>query len=90
MRSATSKEFVRGEVFVGDRRHLVFATPIMIKNLARAKTWYGDGTFKIASTCPFTQLYTISFFAKKDGCMKLFPGCFVLMSGKKKKDYAKV
>lgn len=90
LKRATSEDFVKGEVIVGDSRHLIFATAVMLENLARAKTWYGDGTFKIASTCPFGQLYTICFFAKKEETLKLFPGCFVLMARKRKDDYTKV
>ena len=57
LKGATSEEFVKGEVIVSDSHN---ATDICqgsyVGNLARAKTRYGDGTFKIASTCPFGQL----------------------------------
>ena len=73
-----------------DRKHIIFATQTMLDNIAKAKTWYGDGTFKIACTCPFRQLWTLCFFAKSGKCTKLFPGCFILMQGKHKADYVKV
>lgn len=86
----TATDFVTKEVKVDDNRHLILATPAMLDYLAKAKTWYGDGTFKIAATSPFKQLFTLCFFAKSGQALKLLPGCFIFMQGKKKADYCKV
>ena len=72
-----------------DRRHLVFATDEQLLILSRAKTWYVDGTFKLCKA-PFTQLLTINAFVRSEEHAKQIPLVFVLMSGKKKKDYRAV
>ena len=87
---STENDFLQAEIHVSDARHLVFATETMLQHLKMAKSWYGDGTFKIVSSCPFTQLFSICFFAKKDDAMKQLPGCFVLMTRKRKRDYRAV
>ena len=38
--------FLREEVKVDERRHLIFITNHMFNVLCRAKIWYLDGTFK--------------------------------------------
>ena len=80
---------LRGDVKVDERRHLIFATNHMLNVLCRAKIWYLDGTFKIVKE-PFTQLFSIHAFVKSDSGIKQLPLVFVLMSGKRKKDYRKV
>jgi hypothetical protein len=82
----TSTDFFRGEVEVGAYRHLIFASEQQLQHLAKAKTWFIDGTFKVVSK-PFVQLLSIHFFAKSGEDMKQLPGIFVLMSRKRKKDY---
>ena len=70
-------------------RHLIFATPAMLRLLERAERWYLDGTFK-AVRRPFTQLFSIHAFVKKGGKMKHVPLCFVVMSHRRKRDYRAV
>ena len=83
------ENFLRGDIKVNDRRHLVFATNHMLNILSRAKIWYLDGTFKIVKA-PFVQLFSIHAFVKSDSGIKQLPLVFVVMSGKRKKDYRKV
>ena len=75
--------FLRGNIKVDERRHLIFVTDQMLNILCRAKTWYLDGTFKIIKE-PFTQVFYIHAFIKSESSVKQLPLVFVLMLGKRK------
>jgi hypothetical protein len=82
-------DFYRGEVLVGSKRHLIFMTAEHISLLKYAVRWYVDGTFKIISDKPFTQLFSINGFIRKEHNLKQIPLCFIFMSGRTERDYRK-
>jgi hypothetical protein len=82
-------DFYRGEVLVGSMRHLIFMTAEQISLLKYAVRWYVDGTFKIIDQ-PFTQLFSIHGFIRKEHNLKQIPICFIFMSGRTERDYRKV
>ncbi len=66
------EDFLKSDVKVDGRRHLVFATQNMLDLLSKSKTWYIDGTFKVVKE-PFTQLFTIHSFVRSGECVKQVP-----------------
>ena len=80
--------FFRRDIKVGDKRHFLTAGS-QLELLQSAKTWYLDSTFKVVCK-PFTQLFSIHAFIRKDECAKQVPLVFCLMSGKKKRNYKHV
>ncbi len=83
------EDFLKADVKVDGRRHLMFATENMVSLLKKSKTWYVDGTFKVVKA-PFTQLFTIHSFVRSGECTKQIPLAFILMSGKRRQDYRKI
>lgn len=81
--------FLRSDIKRQDKRHLVFASDEQLELLSQAKTWYMDGTFHVVRP-PFTQLWSIHAFLRSGEETKQVPLVFVLMSGKKTKDYKQV
>ena len=80
------REFLKGDIAVANRRHILLATDNMLSLLCDAKTWYMDGTFNIVKK-PFVQLYSIHVFVRHDDNIKQVPVAFFIMSGRSKRDY---
>lgn len=74
------ENFLRGDIKVNNRRHLVFASASYLDN---------DGTFKLVRD-PFTQLLSINAFVRADEWAKQLPLVFVVMSGRTTDDYVAV
>ena len=81
--------FLRADLEVRHGCHLLFARQEQPNTLARAKTWYIDGTFKLVCH-PFKQLLTVNAFVRSGKYAKKVPLAYILMSSKKGKDYKKV
>jgi len=89
LQRAIPETFFKKTIKVKDRRHLLFATDKQMEIMANARTWYVDATFKVVKD-PFKLLLSVHTFMRSGDKMKQVPLCFVLMSGKKTKDYTKV
>ena len=77
------------DISVGVQRHLNFFTQRQLHLLARARTWFVDGTFYVVRS-PFIQLWSIHAFVRIDESMKQLPLAFGLMSSRRSKDYGAV
>ena len=80
-------QFLRGDVHKNGTHHLIFATDALLEFLTNAKTWYVDA--KVIKQ-PFTQLFSIHAFVKKDSELMQTPLAFVVMSRRRRKDYKRV
>ena len=86
---AQPANFLKDDIWVRDRRHLLFFTSLMLTFLTSAKEWYLDATFKSVGE-PFKQLWSIHAFIKQGDHMKQVPLAYVIMSGRSEDDYVVV
>jgi len=53
--------FVKADVTVGDKRHVVSATDQQLEMLCQARQWYIDATFWVVRP-PFNQVFSLHAF----------------------------
>lgn len=90
---------MQGDIKTEDgQRHIILMSALQMDFLSSAKTWFVDGTFKVARE-PFAQLLGIhSFIMAEDSAEPGEPGevmkqvslCQVFMSRRKRSDYKAV
>ena len=83
------ENFLISDIQSTTSRHLVFATNKQLQLLARCKTWYMDGTFKLVKKNLY-QIFSIHGFISKDGHIKQVPLAYALMSQRRAIDYERV
>ena len=89
MEDCIPEGFFQADMYMKERRHLIFPTVEKLMTVAKAKSWYIDGTLTLVQK-PFQQLVTINAFVRSGDHTKQFPLLFVLISGKSGKDNKKV
>ena len=83
------KRLLQVDISCDGQRHLMLASDTQLNQLAHAKIWFVDGTFKVVRS-PFVQLLSAHSYIKAAGTMKQVPFLFVIVSRRKTTDYVAV
>lgn len=81
--------YLIADISIDEERHLVFSTGQQLDLLAKAKSWFMGGTFKVVKE-PFAQLFSIHAMVRQAECIKSVPLAFAVMSRRRSADYVKV